>query len=324
MTGAWRLVAREAGGPDVIERQSFDPPAPGPGEMLIRTTAIGLNFIDVYHRSGLYPRSFPTGLGQEGVGVVDSVGPDVDSVKPGDRVAFLADGAYATHVRAAEGRVFPLPDGITDELAAAALLKGLTAWALVERCARVASGQSALVHSAAGGVGSILVQWLKARGAIVIAHAGTEEKAAAATVLGADQSLHGAFDALAEEVRRITDGRGVDAVFDGVGAASWEATLGSVAKRGMIVSYGNASGPVPPVPPLALTRAGSVFLTRPTMFDWIERPEDRDAGWTALSGMLTSARIEVAIGQRFALADAADAHRALEARRTTCSTVLIP
>lgn len=323
MSGPWRLVARTAGGPEVIERESFDPPAPGPGELLIRSTAIGLNFIDIYHRSGLYPRNYPSPLGQEGAGIVEAVGEGV-SLRVGERVAFLADGAYATHVIAREDRVFPLPDAIPDDRAAAALLKGLTAWALVDRCARVGPGDWVLVHSAAGGVGSILVQWLKARGAIVIAHSGSDAKATAATALGADHSLCCPFDSLAADVRRLTDGRGVNAVLDGVGAASWEATLASVAKRGIVVSYGNASGPVPPVSPLALAKAGSIFLTRPTMFDWIERPEDRDAGWTALTEMLESGAVAIAIGQRFALADAAEAHRALEARQTTGSTVLIP
>lgn len=324
MSGPWRLVVRAAGGPEQLERESFESPSPARGEVLIRASAIGLNLIDVYHRTGLYPRAFPTVLGQEGAGTVEAVGEGVGSVAVGDRVGFLADGAYATHVMAREAGVFPLPDDISDELAAAALLKGLTAWMLVERCARVEPGQTVLVHSAAGGVGSILVQWLHARGAVVIAHSGSAEKAAVASALGADHSLHCPFAELAAAVRGLTGGTGANVVLDGVGGASWDASIGAIAKRGILVSYGNASGIVPPVPPLALTMAGSIFLARPSLFDWIERPEDRDTGWKALTEMLGSDRLKIAIGQRYPLADAADAHRAIEARRTTGSTVLIP
>lgn len=323
MSGAWRLVVRQPGGPEAIEREEIALPEPGPGEIRIRNTAVGLNFIDVYHRSGLYPLALPAPLGSEGTGVVETIGAGVQDFAIGQRVAYLATkGAYASHVVTAADRSFALSDGISDEIAAAALLKGLTTWMLIERCARVTAGQSVLVHAAAGGVGSIAVQWLKAIGARAIAHSGSPDKAAIATRLGADVSLSCPFEDLAAAVREATDRHGAHAVLDGVGAASWDASLASVAKRGIIASYGNASGPVPPVPPLALARAGSVFLTRPTLYDWIERDDDRGEGWSRLSTMLESGAVKIEIGQRFPLTDAAEAHRALEARETIGATVL--
>lgn len=325
MSGAYRMIVRTAGGPEVIEREDITIPSPGPGQLLVRNRAIGVNFIDVYHRTGLYPREMPTGLGEEAAGVVEAVGEGVKDISIGDRVAWLARcSAYATHSLIEAGQAFPLPDTLSDEVAAASLLKGLTVWMLVEKCARVQPGQTVLVHAAAGGVGSLAVQWLVERGATVIAHSGNADKAAIATRLGAQHSLHGPLDSLAAQVREITGGKGVEAVLDGVGKASWDASIASIAKRGIIVSYGNASGPVPPVPPLALSRAGSVFLTRPTLFDWIERPEDRKEGWTTLSTLLASGKVRAEIGQRYPLADAAEAHRALEARETTGTTILVP
>lgn len=325
MSDAWRLVVRKPGGADAIERETIDLPAPGPGELRIRNQAVGVNFIDIYYRTGLYPAPLPISLGTEGAGIVDAVGEGLTGFTAGDRVAYFPKrGSYATHVIADAVRSFPLPDTLDAETAAAALLKGLTAWSLIERCARVEPGQSVLVHAAAGGVGSILVQWLKAIGAHVIAHSGSPEKAALATRLGADVSLHGGFDDLAAAVRTATDGRGVHAVLDGVGKDSWDASLASVAKRGIIVSYGNASGPVPPVAPLVLSRAGSVFLTRPTVYDWIELPADRAQGWSRLTEMLASGAVKIEIGQRYPLADAAEAHRALESRKTMGATVLLP
>jgi len=325
MTDSWRLIVREPGGADAIERDAIAPPAPGPGEIAIRNTAVGVNFIDIYYRTGLYPVPLPVLMGSEGAGVVDAVGEGVTEFAPGDRVAYLAKhGSYATHVVADAARSFLLPASLDAETAAAALLKGLTAWSLVERCARVESGQSVLVHAAAGGVGSILVQWLKAIGAHVIAHTGSADKAAVATRLGADVSLHGEFETLAAAVREATDGRGVHAVLDGVGKDSWDASLASVAKRGIVVTYGNASGPVPPIAPLVLARTGSIFLTRPTLYDWIELPDDRAIGWARLTEMLASGAVKIEIGQRYPLADAAEAHRALESRKTVGATVLVP
>jgi NADPH2:quinone reductase len=322
----YRLVIRRSGGPEVIEREAVVAAAPGPGEARVRHQAIGLNFIDTYYRSGLYPLTLPSGLGQEGAGVVEAVGEGVDHVRPGDRVAYAggALGGYATVRTMAAALLVPLPPEIESEVAAAAMLKGMTADMLAGPCSKIQPGQTALVHAAAGGVGSILVQWLKAVGAKVIAHVGSEAKAARAKAQGADEALSCSFDALAGEVRALTDGRGVDVVFDGVGEASWKASLASTAKRGLIASYGNASGPVPPIAPLELARAGSLFLTRPALFDYIAEPEALRASAARLFAMIGSGKIIIEIGQRFPLSEAIEAHRALESRKTTGSTLLIP
>ena len=326
MSDAWRIVVRQPGGPEAMAREEIALPVPVAGEVRVRNEAIGVNFIDTYHRGGLYPLTMPTGLGSEAAGVIEAVGAGVDLALVGQRVGYLAQapGAYATHSLAAADRLYPLPDGISAEDAAAVLLKGLTCWMLVERCAKIRPGQTALVHAAAGGVGSILVPWLKAVGAVVLAHAGSVEKAAIARASGVDHALTDAFDSLPGAVRGLTGGRGVDVVFDGVGAASWAASLASIARCGMLVTYGNASGPVPPISPLDLLRAGSIFLTRPTMFDYLIEPADRQAASTRLFELVASGVVRPRIGQRFALADAAAAHRALESRATTGSTILIP
>jgi NADPH2:quinone reductase len=317
---------RQTGGPEVLEAELLAIEKPGPGEVLVRHEAIGLNFIDVYVRTGLYPAELPAGLGNEAAGVVEAVGADVGEFAPGDRVGYFtaSPGAYATHRIVPARLLVKLPDAISFEQAAAAMLKGCTAEFLVERCARVQPGQAVLVHAAAGGVGSIAVQWLKSIGATVIAHSGNAEKAAMAIALGADVSLDVPLDALSERVREVTGGKGVSVVLDGVGAASWEASLASVAKRGLIVSFGNASGPVPPFSPLELSRRGSLFVTRPTLFDYCATPEEMRAAATRLFELMLSGAIKMRIGARFPLAEAADAHRALEARQTTGSTVLVP
>jgi NADPH2:quinone reductase len=258
--------------------------------------------------------------------VVEAIGEGVTDVAVGDRVVYAGTvlGSYAT-IRAIDAeQLVKLPDAIDGKTAAAAFLKGLTADMLVGACGKVQPGQTILVHAAAGGMGSLLVQWVHALGATVIAHAGNAEKAEKARALGADHVLSGPFDALAGEVRRLTNGRGVDTVFDGVGKASWDASLASIAKRGLMVTYGNASGPVPALPPLDLMRAGSLFLTRPTMGDYFDGPADRRTAAKRLFDMILSGKLRIEIGQTFALADAAQAHRALEARQTTGSTVLLP
>lgn len=326
MGDRWRMVVRRHGGPEVLEREAFDLDEPGPGQALVRVSAAGLNFIDTYQRSGLYPLPLPFTPGSEFAGVVEAVGEGVTHVKPGQRVGALlrTPAAYATHVVTEAALLIALPDAISDEIAAAAILKGLTAWALLEPCAKISAGQSVLIHSAAGGVGSILVPWAKALGAIVIAHAGTPAKADRAKQAGADHALSCPFDSLAERVRERTAGRGVDVVLDGVGAASWTASLACTARRGLIISYGNASGPVPPISPLELTRGGSLFLTRPAVFNYVETPEERAEGSRRLFSMITDGTVPVEIGQRHPLADAAAAHHALESRQTIGSTVLIP
>jgi NADPH2:quinone reductase len=321
----YRLIIRRTGGPEVIEREELGALTPGAGEVLVRHDAIGLNYIDTYHRSGLYPLDLPSGLGSEAAGVVEATGVGADFAA-GDRVAYALapPGAYATHRLIAADRLMRLPDDIDAENAAAVMLKGCTAEMLVERCARVQAGDWVLVHAAAGGVGSILVPWLKAVGARVIAHAGSAEKAEIARELGADHALSCPFEALAQKVREITSGAGVRSALDGVGAASWDASLASLGRRGLMVSYGNASGPVPPFSPLALARGGSLFLTRPTLHDYVATQSELQETATRLFEMLRSGAVPVRIGARFPLADAAEAHRALEARRTTGSTLLIP
>lgn len=322
----WRLVVRAHGGPDAIEREDFDPGTPGAGEVLIAHEAVGLNFIDTYYRNGLYPSPLPTGLGGEAAGVVAAVGEGVARFVPGDRVAYVTatPGSYSTHRIMPAARLLPLPDTIPGDAAAAILLKGMTAAFLTEDCAHMQPGQSALVMAAAGGVGSILVPWLKAMGVTVIAHAGTPEKAALARAAGADHSLSLPLDALAARVRSLTDGRGVDVVFDGVGRISWESSIASLRPMGLMISYGNASGAVPPISLLDLFRAGSLFVTRPGLFDYVARDADYHRLGQRLFDAVAAGIVDTAIGRRYPLLEAAAAHRALEARQTTGSTILVP
>jgi NADPH:quinone reductase len=326
MSDPYAFILRRTGGPEVLEAEHIDVPKPGPKEALVRNEAVGLNFIDTYHRSGLYKLPLPSGLGGEGAGVVEAVGEDVAGFREGDRVGYFTGppGAYATHRTIAADRLVKLPDSTSSEIAAGAMLKGCTAEYLVERCARVEAGQAVLVHAAAGGMGSILVQWLKAIGATVIAHAGDSRKAALAAELGADHALCCPLESLAAEVRALTGGHGVPVVLDGVGEASWKASLGSVARRGLVVTYGNASGPVPPFTALDLLGAGSIFVTRPTLADYCKTAEEMRASAARLFEMVGKGAVTVRIGATFPLLEVADAHRAIEARSTTGSTVLIP
>ncbi|HEX7876332.1 MAG TPA: quinone oxidoreductase [Sphingobium sp.] len=322
MAQAWRMVARSHGGPDVIEREAFDIPCPATGEVLIAQDAVGLNFIDTYYRSGLYAAPLPITLGSEGAGRVAAIGADVGGLAVGDRVACASGlGAYATHRLVPADRVVRLPDEIGADEAAAMMLKGMTACYLAEDMLPLRAGQVALVHAAAGGVGSVLAPWLRDKGVVVIAHSGSAEKAAR---VDADHSLHTPFAALADRVRALTGGQGVDVVYDGVGKDSWEASLASLKKRGLMVSYGNASGAAPPINLLDLSRAGSLFVTRPTLFDYIATREELDHMAARLFDRMARGVVRATIGQRFPLADVAEAHRALEARRTTGSTILLP
>lgn len=325
-SAAFAIRFHATGGPEVLAAEAITVGEPGPGQVRVRHEAVGLNFIDTYFRTGLYPLDLPGGLGNEAAGVVEAIGDGVADFRAGDRVGYFTGpvGAYATHRLAEADRLVKIPDGISSEQAAAAMLKGCTAEYLIERCARIEPGQAVLVHAAAGGVGSIAVQWLKAIGATVIAHSGSAAKAGLATSLGADVSLDCPMNELAGLVRQATGEAGVPVVLDGVGAASWEASLGSVARRGLVVSYGNASGPVPAFTPLDLMRRGSIFVTRPTLADYCATSEEMRASAARLFELMQSGAVEVGIGQRFPLADAADAHRALEARATTGSTVLVP
>ncbi|NML11796.1 quinone oxidoreductase [Sphingobium sp. AR-3-1] len=316
------MVARSHGGPEVIAREDFDPGTPGETEILIAQDAVGLNFIDTYYRTGLYPAPLPTPLGSEGAGRVAAVGPGVTGFAVGDVVGCASGlGSYATHRIVPADKVVRIPDGVSTQEAAAMMLKGMTACYLAEDTIALQAGQVALVHAAAGGVGSVLVHWLRDKGVIVIAHCGSAEKAAR---VEADHSLHGSFDDLAATVRHLTSGQGVDVVYDGVGKDSWTASLASLKRRGLMVSYGNASGAVPPVSLLDLSRGGSLYVTRPTLFDYIATPESLAHTADRLFDRMRGGVVKAVIGQRFALADAAEAHRALEARQTTGATILIP
>ena len=326
MTERWRIVVRRTGGPEVLEREPVGALIPGAGELLVRHEAIGLNFIDTYFRSGLYPVALPSGLGNEAAGIVEAVGEEVEEFREGDRIGYFHGerAAYATHRLISAKKVVPLPAGIDSETAAAVILKGCTAEFLIERCARVAAGETILVHAAAGGVGSILVPWLKSIGATVIAHAGSQAKAGLARELGADHALSCPMEELAAAVRTLTDGRGVETVLDGVGAASWQASLASLARRGLLVTFGNASGPVPPFSALDLHRAGSIYVTRPSLTDYTATTQELRASADRLFDMIGKGAIAARIGARYPLGEAAEAHRQLESRATTGSTLLIP
>ena len=322
---ATQAFIETTGGPEVIQWHEVDLPQPGPGEILIRHKAVGLNYIDTYFRTGLYPATMPTGLGMEAAGVVEAVGEGVQHLKPGQRaVTFGAIGAYSTARIAPALQYFPLPDGIDSQTSAAVFLKGATVEALAERCAPLDAGEWALVPAAAGGVGQLLVQWLKARGVRVIGTVGSEEKVQLAKDAGAELVFLSGDPDLAGKVRAVTDGVGVAVSYDGVGAATWEASLKSMRQRGTIVSFGNASGPVIGVNLGVLAQNGSLFVTRMTLFDYYREPAEAMAGAAKLWEMVGSGKLSVNIGQTYPLMQAAQAHRDLEARLTTGSTLLLP
>ncbi|MCU6455838.1 quinone oxidoreductase [Sphingomonas sp. A2-49] len=316
---------RSTGGPEVIEWIDVDLPPPGDDEVRMRNRAVGLNYIDTYHRAGVYPIDLPAGLGSEAAGVVEAVGARVEGFAVGDRVGTFgpARGAYATARNVPAAQLLHLPADVDDRTAAALLLKGCTTEALVERCARVRAGDVVLVWAAAGGVGQLLVGWLKAIGATVIGTAGSADKADHARAAGADHVVLHREEDVAARVRDITGGRGVATVFDGVGMATWQASLASAARRGLIVSYGNAGGPVKGVDLGMLAAKGSLFVTRPTLFDYYVTVEERLAGTERVFAMLRRGAIRPEIGQTFALEDAAAAHRALEAGETRGSSVFL-
>lgn len=322
----YQMRIARTGGPELFEKVEATPAEPGPGELRFRTTAVGLNYIDTYHRTGLYPVEMPAVLGGESVGTVEAVGEGVQGFAVGDRVGSWGPklGAYATtRILPAEACV-RLPDDLDDETLAATLLKGATVEFLVERCARVEAGWSVLVWAAAGGVGHLAVQWLNAVGAEVIGVAGGPDKAESVRAAGAAHVIDHKREDVAGRIRDITGGKGVPVVLDGVGKASWDASLKSVARRGLIVSFGNASGPVEGVALGALARAGSVFVTRPTLFDYASSPAERQATVDRLYAMLRSGKVTAEIGQRFAIDQVAHAHRAIESAETRGSTLLLP
>lgn len=326
MTAAHAIRFAATGGPDVLELKPVEVADPGPGEILLRHTAIGLNYIDTYHRTGLYPLPLPSGIGLEAAGVVEAIGAEVLDVAVGDRVAYCWGpiGAYATLRTIPAAQVVCIPGLVSDEVAAAVMLKGCTTEFLVERCARVEAGQTVLVQAAAGGVGQLLAQWLRYVGARVIGTAGSDAKAAIAREAGCDEVIVYGRDDVAAAVRDLTGGQGVDVVFDGVGKDTWEGSLDSLKRRGLQISYGNASGSVGAVDLAILARKGSLFATRPTLFDYYVTRDDKLTGAGRVLDLVAEGVLTVAVDQRYALANAAQAHRDLEARKTTGSTVLLP
>ncbi|MGZ6039950.1 MAG: quinone oxidoreductase family protein [Phenylobacterium sp.] len=315
----------QTGGPEVLKLVEVETPTPGPGQILLRHEAIGVNFIETYLRSGLYPMKLPAGLGGEAAGVVEAVGEGVTRFKVGDRAASAGtSGAYADASVVSAARAVHIPAGVDTRTAAAALLKGMTVEFLLRRLHRVEAGETILVHAAAGGVGQNMTQWAKALGAVVIATVGSEAKAARVRELGADHVILYRDQDVAAEVRRITDGKGVPVAYDSVGKDTFEGTLKSLAKRGVFVSFGNASGPPPPVEGRQLMVNGSLFFTRPTMADYQLTTEELDASASALFEMIGSGKVKIEIGQTFTLADARKAHEALESRATIGASLLIP
>lgn len=316
----------EVGGAEVLCYEDFDPGPPVEGELQLRHTAIGLNYIDVYDRTGLYPMPLPAGLGREAAGVVTAVGRKVVGFKKGDRVAYVhtEPGSYCEFRNLPSARVVKLPKAISDEQAAAMMLKGLTAQYLLRRTYRVKKGDWILVTAAVGGVGSILCQWAKALGAKVIGVVGNEAKVALARREGCKHVLVMGKDDLVARVKEITKGAGVPVVYDSVGKETFFAALDCLAPMGMMVTYGNASGPPPLMSPMELAKRGSLFLTRPSLFAYIAKRDDLEAGAKELFRAVSTRKVKLHVGQRYHLSEAAQAHRDLEARKTVGSTVLIP
>lgn len=320
------IFFHETGGPEVLRWEDHDPGAPGPGEALVRHGAVGLNFIDVYHRTGLYPLpSLPAIPGMEGAGTVEAVGDGVTEVRPGDRVAYAGNpvGAYAERRLIPAHRLVVLPDDIDFVTAAGMMLRGMTARYLLRGCYPVAEGTSMLVHAAAGGVGSLVVPWARHLGATIIGTAGDEAKAERARANGCQHVILYRQEDVAARVRELTDGRGVDVVYDSVGQATFMASLDCLRPMGTMVSFGQSSGSVEPFNPGLLAAKGSLFLTRPSLMHYTAQRPDLLAHARDLFDVVRAGIVQVQVNQTFPLAQAADAHRALESRRTTGSTVLL-
>jgi NADPH2:quinone reductase len=315
----------EYGGPEVLRWEEVDVPEPAAGEAQIRHTAIGLNFIDVYHRSGLYPLGLPAGLGSEGAGVVEALGPGVNDLAIGDRVVYTGrpNDAYSERRNFDATQLVPIPDAISDEVAAAVLLKGLTAWYLLHHSYRVQAGDPILLYAAAGGVGSIASQWARQLGAIVIGVVSTKEKAELAKAQGCQHVLM-ADDDLPGAVKALTRGQGVAAVYDSIGKDTFMTSLDCLRPHGTLVTFGNSSGPVDPFSPALLAPRGSLYVTRPTLVHFVDTRDKLLHAARTLFEFIGSGKVTIRIGQRYALQDAAQAHRDLEARKTTGSTILIP
>jgi NADPH2:quinone reductase len=320
------IVFHEHGGAEVLKWEPQQVPPPEKGEVLLRQTAIGVNFIDIYDRSGLYKRPLPETPGREAAGVVVALGRGVKGLKPGQRVAYVhaGCGAYSEYRNIPAARLVKLPPGISDEQGAALMLKGLTAEFLLRRAYRVQPGEFVLIHAAAGGVGSLLSQWARALGARVMGIVGSEAKVKLALRQGCNRVFLAGRDDIIASVRSYTRGHMADVVYDSVGKDTFFESLDCLRRRGMMVSFGNASGPAPALAPLELARRGSLFLTRPSLFDYIATHAELESAAKALFAQVRSGKLRVAIGQRYPLAEAAQAHRDLEMRRTVGASVLIP
>ncbi len=325
MTKAIRI--HETGGPEVLRWEDVEVGKPGPGQIRVRNTACGLNFIDTYHRTGLYPvPQLPTVIGLEGAGVIEAVGDGVADFKIGQRVAFATPplGAYAEARLMPADCAIPLPAGIDDQRAAAMMLKGMTAQYLVRRTYNVKAGDTILVHAAAGGVGLILCQWARHLGATVIGTVGTDAKAELASANGCHHTIVYSRENFTERVREITAGKGVPVVYDSVAAATFEGSLDCLRPRGLMVSFGNASGPVPPFSLGMLAQKGSLFITRPTLMHYTQFRDDLMATANDLFDVVTAGHVAITVNQTYPLREAARAHGDLEGRKTTGSTVLLP
>lgn len=320
------IQLQQTGGPEVLQWTEVSVPAPGPGEVHLRQAAVGLNYIDVYVRTGLYPvPSWPTGIGTEAAGEVVSIGAEVDGLAPGDRVAYATGplGAYAQERIVPADRLLKLPAGIDDQTAAAIMLQGMTAQYLIRQTFRVEPGMTVLFHAAAGGVGLIACQWLNNLGATVIGTVGSPAKAELASAYGCHHVINYNQENFTDRVMEITDGKGVPVVYDSVGKDTFEGSLKALSRRGMMVTFGNASGKVPAFEPLRLS-AGSLFITRPTLFGYVATREELEATAADLFSVVASGAVKPVIGQRYQLEDAAQAHRDLQARKTTGSTIMLP
>jgi NADPH:quinone reductase len=317
---------QEAGGPDVLRLEDVEVPQPEAGEVQIRHAAIGLNFIDVYDRSGLYPQAMPAGLGREGAGMVMALGRKVRGLRVGDRVAYVhsVPGSYAELRNVPAARVVRIPKGVSHEQAAVLMLKGMTACYLLRHTYRVRRGEVIVVHAAAGGVGSLLAQWGRALGAVVIGIVGDEQKVRPARGNGCRHVLVRGKEPIAERVKALSKAAGAHVVYDGVGKDTFIESLDCLRKRGLLVSYGNSSGAVAPFSPAELVKRGSLYVTRPTLFDYTADRADLDRIARETFAAVRNKWIRVRINQRYELADAAQAHRDLEARRTTGASVIIP
>ena len=313
------------GGPEVLVWEEVEVGKPGPGQVLVRNIAVGLNYVDTYYRTGLYSVPLPTILGREGAGVVEAVGPKVKDFKRGDRVAYVdPSGSYAELLLRPADRLVKIPAGVSERTAAAMMLKGMTAQYLLRRTYKVKKGDTILVHAAAGGVGQILCQWGRHLGARVIGTVGSEAKAALAKKAGCKHVLIIGRDKLVESVKQLTKGAGVPVVYDGVGKDTFMDSLDCLMPLGMMVTYGNASGAVPPFSPVILSQKGSLFLTRPTLANYIATREDLVRSARELFAVVKSGAVKIAVNQTYPLREAAQAHRDLESRKTTGSTVLLP